>query len=391
MSDFRDFRQSLSSDLPSNRQHAVTTISQALASQNSPPSADVRGLAALLLAVYQHDASATVRSAAIHSPFFPPQAIAAALFDSQPQVRLAALRKLAIYSCERRASNGPLPQLIALISVESEENVLLEALRTLGERIRDEREAITPNQILPWLGHEQVAGQGLDNDLHRLESFGVIRDVSEHDSPAVRSAALVLLRAIQVREGSIAKQDGPSSHFHDQVYVSCFSILEELLQDTCASVQIRAVGFLIPFPVVEGWYNRRKPHKAKLSEKSAKCLLRLVEPLLGGNSTCGDSTMQILAALTTYPLATLSAYGLVETFLRRHLYSARSARIQNCENATERASDHAGNTAGNAPTLVRILEMNLRHLVKGNPDFVRVLDLTRSLSDKYGHLRGLNV
>lgn len=378
----------LLSDTPRNREEGLKGITERVLSQQNPSERDIIGLSTLLFTIYDRDPSVGMRSAAISNAQCPSEAIARALFDAEPQVRIIALRKVGTNNPTPGDANGLPLQLLALISIESEEGVLLEAIKALKRLIQDEKQPITANQILAILGHPQASGHGMEHVFDRLEAFGIICTITEHDSPAIRSAVTMPLIALLLRAWRLAKEENIPIHFDAEVTLICFSIVEGLVQDTSVAVQMKAVQFLISLQALDPMYGKRPT--LKVSAKSAKCLLRLLEPLIADSTTCGDKAMQVLVALKFYPFATLSAYGLVETFLRRRLYSARAARIQGSGNRTGQASGQSGNTAGDASKLVVMLETTLREVVQQNRDFARVFDLTRSLSDKYGQLRGLN-
>lgn len=398
MSDLhQDFQHLLTSASPEDRRAAINAISQRLTSQQSPSNTDTNGLSALLHAVYTHDPSPSVRTAAINSQFFPSQTIALALTDPCKEVRLASLRKIADAKDGNGRPSALLTRVLALLAVESEEDVLLEALNVLQLLFKDDRQEITHGQIYSILGDDQLSSQDMDTVMDRFEAFGVARDLVEHDSPEIRRAVPSVLPSLAARARAMAQRRDAPPNFQDRITAHCVSILEELMQDTLPAVQMAGVNCLTAYHVMSA--TPGGTIKVRLSEKTAKCLLRLVEPQLQGNASCSDSTAHILASLKFYPLATLSAYGLVETFLRRYLYSARTMRIQKqradpVQVHRARAGDiesRLGTTADDGSQMVNILEMNLRDLIKENIHFARVMDLTRSPSDKYGRLLGLNV
>lgn len=382
-----EIQQLLLSDNPLNREEGLKNISERVLSNQNPSERDITGLSSLLFTIYERDPNAGVRCTAISNAVCPSKAIARALFDAEPQLRTVALRRIGSKNPTSGDTSGLFSQIQALISIESEENVLLEAIRALQRLIQDEEQPITANQIFAILGHHEASGHGMEHVFNRMEAFGIICDIAEHDSPAIRSAVTKPLGALLLRAWRIAKEEETPSSFDAEVTLICFSIVEELVQDTNVAVQMTAVHALNSLQVLESEH-RRRPTARKLSEKSAKCLLRLLEPLIADSTTCGDNAMLILAALKFYPFATLSAYGLVETFLCRRLYSARAARIQRQGMSTEHASDQSGNTAGESSQLVATLETTLREVVQQNRDFARVFDLNRSLSDKTGNREG---
>lgn len=207
-------------------------------------------------------------------------------------------------------------------------------------------------------------------DIHVLEythdplpCFAAVRDIAEHDSARIRCATCELLFAMLMR--MLSRRNAPCTEEEDIVRLG-FATLELLVQDAFASVRLAVVDVLL------------RLHQSdcagilqmiiRLSERSAKCLLRTIESSMDKveEEICAGAR-HVLHVLTCYPLATLSAYSLVENFLRRRLYLAHIAVLRQEKMAK---------------VVVRHIEEALVLVSRKNRDFAHVHNLCKQPSEK---------
>ena len=378
-----NFHHQLCSSVPNHRQAALHGLTEQL---SSLPARDIAGFSALLHAVSQADPHPSVRLAAVKNRFCPPTATALALFDSNPTVRLHAARRCASTDKQHVPVPDVLDDLLALLTVESDEDVVLEVLQALGTILASHKGNIALDHLLGILGCASPAHQDRNDVFCRRDSYAVIRDMAEHDSFRVRAAVCHVLFAVAARGSAFAAGEGG-----EKLMYTCFEVFELLVQDTDAGVQMSAVAALVKSALAEKW--KGGGEKVRLSEETAVHVIRLLEPVIATSELQAEETARTLALLLTCPLRTLSGYGLVETFLRRRLYSARCANIEGQKPFQAQNDDGLSKpaTIRSSASTMRFLESTLRSIIDVNRDFVRVLDLTRTHSDKYSRFKGMNV
>lgn len=375
-----NFQRQLCSAHHDHRQTAIEALTQSFSSPQTP---DLTGLAALLRTVSQIDPHPTVRLAATKSRFFPSTALALPLFDSDSNVRLYAAQRCA--STDQRDPSALLKPLLQLLAVESDEKVLLAILQAVTSILNSRKGLMSVDALLDMLGCTSLEPKESKGLFSGRESYAVIRDMAEHDSSYVRAAVRHVLVAIAVRGSAVA-----SGEARDRVMSACFELFELLVQDTDAEVQTSAVETLVKSPLADQW--KENGVKVRLSEKTVICVIRMLTRFIALKDL-GEKEVSALASLLTCPLRTLSGYGLIETFLRRHLSLARTADIESQSNLQTQKSIDMLTPKGmpSNASKVHFLEHALRSLVNTNRDFVRVYDLTRTHSDKYSRFQGLNV
>lgn len=331
---------------------------------------DLKGCSVLLATIVRLDPVASVRAKAVTMTACPAMAVGDAMFDCDRVVRRAALEAVSQLCVKRVSTAFFIERVMALLAVESDEALIVTALNIVRDLLRDSTTDILHSKLLPAFGCQDSSESELDQVLSPLESFGVIRDLAEHDSARIRVAICavllnVLSRTLGCGPGSNVK--GSESCFEK----ICSATIEQLLQDTNRAVQLSVINELScsHHEVSRGSVGR----VFRFSENCVKSILEMVVfPLRSDVQDDVESICQVMYIFRAYPCANVSAYALLETYLRRRLYWAQN----------EYVTRQSG-----AKRYLQLLEGLLNDVVHRNVTFARVLDLVRPPSDKLCSIR----
>lgn len=353
----------LTSRDPNRREQALNQLCHTLAQDKDPQSPDLVGLSSLLTAILHHDPSPKIRCAALNHPLCPLCSAASALFDSSPFVRNTAVLVLQERVVVTDTAQAHTPSLFALLALETDIDLLLSILSAL-QHIYTHVPTLPPVTLsLRALGHQGADIRTGEQIFESMPCFAVVRDITEHDSSRIRCTVCELLSAMLMRMlsgGNALCAEG------EEIARLCFATLELLVQDAFVSVRLAVVDILVRLHQFDRAGILRTI--ARLSERSAKCLLRMIEFSVDNAAGEVSATVHhVLRVLTCYPLATFSAYSLVENFLRRRWYLARIAAVRQ-----EKTAD----------VVVRLIEEALVSVARQNRDFALVRNLCKSSSEK---------
>lgn len=357
------YSESLTAKDPGRREEALNQLCDTLVDVEDPRSPDAIGLSALFTAILIHDPSPEMRRAALNHHLCPVTVISSALFDSIPLVREAAVLALRARVVTTDTARVCTPSLFAILALETDKALLLSIMGAL-EHIYAHAPTPPPATLsLCALGHFDTDKRAAEHIFEPLPCFAGVRDLAEHDSAHIRSGVCDLLFAILVRVLLVEKALCAEE---EEVARLCFSTLELLMQDAFISVRFAVINVLLRLQQSDQYGLLLRT--ARLSERSVKCLLRTVEfPISKKKAEAFAKFRLILRIFCSYPLATLSAYSLVENFLRRQLYLARISVVRREEMVEE---------------IARVFEETLVSLAHRNRDFAHVMNLCRLPSEK---------
>lgn len=356
----------LASSIPFQREEALQALQVQWETHSSALRDELNGYSLLLATVARSDPIPAVRAKAVSAPSYPSEAIGDALCDSHCTVRTAALAVLAKRCVAPDFNHTFFPTVLAFLALESEEALVIAALDVLKQLSRNASVRLLRSVILPALGYQPASEKGLASVFSPLDSFGVLRDLAEHDSPEIRIAVSTCIVSVMSRASRSQPERTLLSHPDlPLLETACFLLLEQLVQDTHRKVRLHVISDL---SCCHREHNQAVNKMFKFSENTIKSVLELVSfPRQADSDDLLDSISQTLYLFRGYPCATVSACALLETYLLRRLYWARSEFVVGRLGAKQ---------------YVLFLEKLLGDVAHRNSTFSRILDLARPQSDK---------